>query len=164
MWVTAPHSSANEAHSGNGKGVIAMLTELSIATAMVLLTVFIHAIGLLLLGRLTRYEALEEHKLDIRPLSVPAVGLTMAVVLGLFGLHALEIWAYAAVYLELGAIDTLRHAVYFSTQTYAAIGFGDHLLDPDWHLVAAIEGINGVILLGWSTAFFVTGMRRLGHF
>lgn len=141
-----------------------MITELAVATAMVLLTVFIHAVGLLLLGKLTRYEADEEQKLLIKPLSVAAVGLTMTVVLGLFALHALEIWAYAAVYLELGAIDTLRHAVYFSTQTYAAIGFGDDLLDPDWHLLAAIEGVNGVILLGWSTAFFVTGMRRLGHF
>jgi len=56
------------------------------------------------------------------------------------------------------------HVVYFSIQTYAAIGFGDNLLDPNWHMFAAIEGVNGVILLGWSTAFFVTSMRRLGHF
>ncbi|WP_310495928.1 ion channel [Sandarakinorhabdus sp.] len=140
-----------------------MLTELFTATAMVLLTVFIHAVGLVLLGRLTRYEAREEQKLNIKPLSMAGVSLTVAVVLGLFVLHAAEIWLYAALYLELGAIDTLRHAVYFSTQTYAAIGFGDELLDPGWQLLAAIEGINGVILLGWSTAFFVTGMRRLGH-
>jgi hypothetical protein len=103
-------------------------------------------------------------KLKIQPLSVAGVSLTMAIVVGLFVLHAVEIWLYAVLYLELGAIDTLRHAVYFSTQTYAAIGFGDDLLNPDWHLLAAIEGINGVILLGWSTAFFVTTMRRVGHF
>jgi hypothetical protein len=141
-----------------------MLTELIIATAMVLATVFIHAIGLLLLGRLTRYEMLEERKLAIRPLSLAAVGLTMSVVIGLFALHALEIWLYAALYLKLDALQTLREAVYFSTQTYAAIGFGNEALDPQWRLLAAIEGVNGVILLGWSTAFFVTGMRRLGHF
>lgn len=141
-----------------------MLTELLVATVMVLLTVFIHAIGLLFLGRLTRYEMLEERKLAIAPLSLAAVALTMSVVLGLFFLHALEIWLYAALYLKLGAIQTLREAVYFSTQTYAAIGFGNEALDPQWRLVAAIEGVNGVILLGWSTAFFVTGMRRLGHF
>ncbi len=140
-----------------------MLTELLIATAMVLATVFTHAVGLLLLGRLTRYERLEERKLAIRPLSLAAVGLTMSVVLGLFVLHAIEIWLYAALYLELDAIKTLREAVYFSTQTYAAIGFGNEALDPQWRLLAAIEGVNGVILLGWSTAFFVTGMRRLGH-
>ena len=140
-----------------------MLTELIIATAMVLATVFTHAVGLMLLGRLTRYERLEERKLAIRPLSLAAVGLTMSVVLGLFVLHAIEIWLYAALYLELDAIKTLREAVYFSTQTYAAIGFGNEALDPQWRLLAAIEGVNGVILLGWSTAFFVTGMRRLGH-
>jgi hypothetical protein len=140
-----------------------MLTELLIATAMVLATVFIHAVGLLLLGRLTRYEMLEERKLAIRPLSLAAVGLTMSVVLGLFVLHAIEIWLYAALYLELDAIKTLREAVYFSTQTYAAIGFGNEAFDPQWRLLAAIEGVNGVILLCWSTAFFVTGMRRLGH-
>jgi hypothetical protein len=141
-----------------------MIVELLVATTMVLLTVFLHAVGLLLLGRLTRYEVFEERKLAIKPMSFAAVGLTMSVVIGLFALHALEIWLYAALYLRLGALDTLREAVYFSTQTYAAIGFGDEALDPDWHILAAIEGINGVILLGWSTAFFVTGMRRLGHF
>lgn len=146
-----------------GHGACLMLIELLIATAMVLATVFIHAVGLLLLGRLTRYEMLEERKLAIRPLSLAAVGLTMSVVIGLFVLHALEIWLYAALYLHLGALETLREAVYFSTQTYAAIGFGNEALDPQWRLLAAIEGVNGVILLGWSTAFFVTGMRRLGH-
>lgn len=141
-----------------------MLAELFAATAMVLVTVFIHAVGLLLLARLARMEAGEERKLNIKPLSLAGVSFMMTIVLGLFALHAVEIWLYAALYLELGAIETLRQAVYFSTQTYAAIGFGDDLLDPDWHLLAAIEGINGVILLGWSTAFFVTTMRRLGHF
>lgn len=141
-----------------------MIEELLAATGMVLVTVFIHAIGLVLLARLTRYEADEEKKLKIRPLSLAGVAFTMAVVLGLFVLHGIEIWLYAALYLELGAVETLRLAVYFSTHTYAAIGFGDDLLDPRWRLLAAIEGINGVILLGWSTAFFVTTMRRLGHF
>ena len=142
-----------------------MHVELVVATMMVTLTVFMHAVGLLLLGRLTRYEAREEEKLFIQPLSLAGVVLTTTVVLGLFVLHGLEIWLYAALYLELGAVTGgLREAVYFSTQTYAAIGFGDEALDPAWHIVAAIEGINGVLLLGWSTAFFVTVMRRLSHF
>lgn len=139
--------------------------ELLVATMMVTITVFMHAFGLLLLGRLTRYEAREEEKLFIQPLSLAGVVLTTTVVLGLFFLHGLEIWLYAVLYMELGAVTGgLREAVYFSTQTYAAIGFGDESLDPAWHIVAAIEGINGVILLGWSTAFFVTVMRRLSHF
>lgn len=140
-----------------------MLAELLVATAMVLVTVMIHATGLLLLGRLTRFEAREEATVGIHPLSVRGVAMIVAVVLGLFALHGSEIWLYAALYLELGAIEGVRHAVYFSTQTYAAIGYSDEVIAPGWKLVAAIEGINGLLLIGWSTAFFVTVMGRLGR-
>ncbi len=130
---------------------------------MVLATVMLHTLGLLLLGRLTRFEAREEVETGINPLSVRGVAMIVVVVLGLFLLHGSEIWLYAALYLELGAIEGLRHAVYFSTQTYAAIGYGDDAIAPAWKLVAAIEGINGLLLIGWSTAFFVTVMGRLAR-
>jgi hypothetical protein len=83
-------------------------------------------------------------------------------VLALFVLHGLEIWTYAALYLSLGAVRDLASAVYFSTTTYATIGFSDAELSVDWRLVAAIEGMNGILLLGWSTAFFVAVVARLG--
>lgn len=140
-----------------------MGAELAVATMMVLATVMMHAIGLLLLGRLVRFGAREEEMFGIHPLSVRGVMVIVGVVLGLFVLHGSEIWLYASLYLELGAITGLRHAVYFSTQTYAAIGYGDEAIAPAWKLVAAIEGINGLLLLGWSTAFFVTVMGRLGR-
>jgi hypothetical protein len=139
-----------------------MYLELLVATAMVLTTVMIHAVGLLLLVRLTRREAVKEELAGVHPLSVRGVAIIVAVVLGLFVLHGLEIWLYAAVFTELGAIETIRHAVYFSTQTYAAIGYSDEAIAHQWRLVAAIEGINGLLLIGWSTAFFVTVMAKLG--
>ena len=69
----------------------------------------------------------------------------------------------ALAYLALGAIETLREAVYFPTITYATIGYDDLAIADEWKLVAAIEGINGVLLLGWSTAYFVTVVVRLGR-
>lgn len=140
-----------------------MMIELLVATFMVLATVFIHTMGVLLLGRLARLEQREEMNLGISPFSFAGVTMIMTVVLGLFVLHGLEIWLYAALYLQLGAIGSLREAVYFSTQTYAAIGYSDNAIADAWRLVGAIEGINGLLLLGWSTAFFVTVMRRLGR-
>lgn len=137
--------------------------ELAVATVMVLATVLMHAVGLLLLIEMTRRLARDEIDQGIHPLSVHGIGLIMLIVFGLFALHGTEIWLYAALYLELGAIEGLRNAVYFSTQTYAAIGFGDKAIHPDWKMIAAIEGINGVILIGWSTAFFVTMMGKLGR-
>ena len=81
--------------------------------------------------------------------------------LALFTLHGIEIWLYAAVYLLIDAVQNLEAAVYYSTITYASIGFGDTEMARQWRLVGAIEGINGVLLLGWSTAFFVTVVARL---
>ena len=83
--------------------------------------------------------------------------------LGLFVIHGLEIWLYAALYWLAGALPDLHTAVYFSTITYGTIGYDDEGVARAWQLVAAIEGINGVLMLGWSTAFFVALIARMGR-
>jgi len=141
-----------------------VLRELGIATAMVVLTVAIHGFGLFSLTRLLRLESAEERSEHISVLSVRGLVATLMAVLGLFALHGMEIWIYAFLFVALDAVEGLRNAVYFSTITYGAIGYNDAAMAESWRLVSAIEGINGIVLLGWSTAFFVTriaGMRQL---
>ncbi len=138
-----------------------MVKPLIVATIMVLLTVIMHGGGLILLSKLLRLEREEERVSATSPLSVQGLTVTMAVVLGLFALHGVEIWLYAALYLLVEALPNLHEAVYFSTITYATIGYDDEGLLPAWRLVAAIEGVSGVLLLGWSTAFFVSFATRL---
>ena len=138
-----------------------MFAELSIATLMVILTVTIHGAGLVTLARILRLEAREEAAARIDPLSLRGIVATLSVILGLFALHGTEIWAYAFLYDAIGAVQGLRESVYFSTITYAAIGYDDGAMAERWRLVSAIEGINGIILIGWSTAFFVTVVARL---
>ncbi|HET9159179.1 MAG TPA: ion channel [Caulobacteraceae bacterium] len=140
---------------------MAMIVQLGLATAMVLATVLFHACGLAVLGRFLRLEAREEVARHVPSISARTLAFTMAVVLSLFVLHGLEIWSYAFLYLCLRAVQDLATAVYFSTITYAGIGFDDRYMTPEWRLVSAIEGVNGVLLLGWSTAFFVTVVTRL---
>ncbi len=128
---------------------------------MVVVTVLIHAIGLMLLSRLSRVLALEAAEEGLAPLSPRGVALVLGLVLGLFLLHGIEIWLYAGLFLQIGAVSNFRDAVYFSTETYAAIGFSDEFVSEPWKILGAIEGINGLLLLGWSTAFFVTLISRL---
>ncbi len=85
----------------------------------------------------------------------------MTAAFGLFALHTIEIWAYAALYLRLGALPDFEQALYFSTSTYATIGYGDIVLPLRWRILGAIEGANGIMLLGWSTAFFVSIIDRI---
>src|SRR6476646_10897780 len=123
---------------------------------MVLTTILFHfgAIAALLLLLQRRRSA------DRRSVRQDVLGIVIAAT-GLFALHGLEIWAYAALYYECGALPDFETALYFSTSTYTTIGYGDVLLTRPWRLVGAIEGANGIILLGWSTAFFVAMVRRI---
>jgi hypothetical protein len=87
--------------------------------------------------------------------------LIVAVMLGLFLIHAIEILEYAALYLIIDALHDLESALYFSTTSFSSIGYGDVVLAPKWRLLGAIEGLNGLILIGWSTAFLLALMTRL---
>ena len=139
-----------------------MIVELLVATLMVLITVGVHAMGLLTLGRIVAAsDARAGGAIRLNPLSRRGAWLTISLVLGLFFIHGLEIWSYAALFYLLGAVSDLREAVYFSSISYSSIGYGDASIDPEWKLLGAIEGINGAILLGWTVAFFVTIMGRL---
>ncbi|MDM8010534.1 MAG: ion channel [Parasphingorhabdus sp.] len=140
-----------------------MIAQLTVSALMVALTVFIHGSGIYLLGRLLRIEAREEAAEHIHPMSPRGIAVTLALVLGLIALHGFEIWLYAFLFLALHAMPTLNEAIYFSTITYSTTGYDDEGFAEGWRMVAAIEGVNGVVLLGWSTAFFVTVVARMGR-
>ncbi len=140
-----------------------MLVELVLSTALVIATAVFHGLGLLTIGRSLRALDRGAVDMELNPLSKTGAAYTSVVVLGLLALAGIEIWFYAIVYLAIGATATLPASVYFSTITYAAIGFSDASLAAPWRLVGAIEGINGVLLLGWSVAFLVAELQRVRH-
>jgi hypothetical protein len=138
-----------------------VLGQLALATLMVVITVLMHGGGIASLARVLQFDpaVTEAH----HHFSMRHAMLILTIVLALFTLHGLEIWLYGAVYLIIGAVADLESAVYFSTITPAGIDFDDAEMMHRWRLVGAIEGVNGVLLLGWSTAFFVTVVARLRH-
>jgi len=140
-------------------GVSPLLTQLVLASAMVLVTVMIHLVGLAILIRLLR----SHHRL-MRPIRIMPLTLLLAASVGIFAIHTIEIWLYAALYLQLGAMAEFEQSLYFSTVTYASIGYGDVLLPHAWRILGAIEGATGIIMLGWSTAFLVSLLARLNMF
>jgi Ion channel len=135
-----------------------MAENLLMASFMVVATVIIHFTGLLLLLRLLSAGG---HLLRPHESTWGQGALLILVVLGLFAIHTLEIWAYAVCFLWLQALDSFEHALYFSTVTFTTVGYGDIVLDPGWRLLGAIEAANGFILFGWSTAFLISLTRSL---
>jgi hypothetical protein len=138
-----------------------LLIQLALASGMVVVCVLVHLVGLTMTLRLLRIG----HRGLRRPEAMPAPVL-LGASLGVFGVHTIEIWLYALLYRAVGLFQHFEEALYFSTVTYATIGYGDLTLSHDWRVLGAIEGATGVIMLGWSTAFLVsllTRLRLLGH-
>lgn len=138
-----------------------MLLQLSLATVMVVAIVIVHLIGLALLTR-----ALRSHSRIFRELRIMPLTLLLAATVGIIAIHTVEIWAYAAAFLQLGAFSHFEEALYYSTVTYASIGYGDVLMPHNSRIFGAIEGAVGIIMLGWSTAYLVsllTQLKLIGH-
>lgn len=136
-----------------------MLTAILLAVALVCATVLIHY------ECLRATSALIPH-LHMRPRS------RMIVVLGaaLLG-HTIEISLYAWVYhvmddfLELGSIageftGGALDYFYFSATTFTTLGIGDVYAKGYMRLVAGMESLNGLVLIGWSASFTYLSMEK----
>ena len=129
----------------------------AIALALLVACVIIQGLGtLLLIHWLARVHHIFESPSVLIRVSL-LVRLFVAIVL----LHLFQIGLWAAVFWQAGQLPTLETAVYLSLETYTTIGFGDVVLGPPWRLLTGIEGLTGILLMGWSTAFAFTVISRM---
>ena len=137
-----------------------MAIELTIGTLIISLTVVIHTVGLIWITDFTNW-------LTIR---VKARGrrnrlLAMnTIVLGIFAVLSVEVWLWAACYSFIGVFDDFYTALYFSTSTFSTVGYGDVFIEGKWRMLAALESVNGFLLIGWSTAYLIAASIRVGPF
>jgi hypothetical protein len=136
-----------------------LLENLSIASAMVAVTVGLHFIGLATLIAILRAGFAARWR---EGSAYRRGAIILFTVFGLVLLHSVEIWVYAILFMGLGQFHDLETALYFSTTSFSTIGFGDVVIDHQHRLIAAIEGANGFLLIGWSTAFLVSVNARMG--
>lgn len=131
--------------------------QLLVASAIVSATVVIHLAGLDLLQLLLRWHL---HRLG-RWVWVNRMVVPIGIVMGLFAVHGGEIWLYALAYWKAGVFHDLEQSLYFSVSAYSTLGEGRTGMPISWRIVGALEAINGMLLLGWSTAFLFQTLRHL---
>jgi Ion channel len=135
-----------------------MMDAMLVSTGMAVWTVLVHMVGL---GSLLAMARFRTSRIDPRGSVLRQALFILIIVLGLFVVHAVEIWSFALVYLALGAVSGFEEALYFSTSTFTTLGYGDVIIDNDWRLVSAMEGFTGFLMIGWSTAFLVSIVGKL---
>ena len=69
-------------------------------------------------------------------------------------LHVVEVAAWALAYLLMpgSGLTSFGDAIYFSFVTFTTLGYGDITLPGPERMLTGIESLNGVLLVGWSTA------------
>jgi hypothetical protein len=131
--------------------------QLLVATVLVSATVVIHLLGLDLLHATLRWH-LERF---IGWVHFDRMIVPLGIVLGLFIVHGAEIWLYALVFWKAAAVQGLDQALYVSIGAYSTLGEAGPVLPPNWRIVGSLEAINGMLLIGWSTAFLFQILRHI---
>ena len=132
-----------------------MLIQIVLGACMIVVTTLIQGVFTML-----GIEVLRDHLERHHTKSLVRATLKLAAfVLWLFLATVLEVWAWAMLYLALGAVGPLEKAVYFSTVTFTTLGFGDITLGEEWRLLSSFEAANGLLMFGWSTALVFAAVQ-----
>ena len=131
----------------------------------------IFAALLVILSTFTHYEVLRLLSVYVPRIRIRPRARLLAVLLGTFFGHLLEISFYALAYyflkdrFGLGSfggefVDNFSSYLYFSAETYTTIGLGDIYPLGPLRLITGIEALNGLLLIGWSASFTHLAMQK----
>jgi len=136
-----------------------MILAMVATTVLVALTILVH------------YEFLRITSARLAELPIPPRARIIVVVGAAFTAHTVEVWLYGVAYwllvLQWGlagfggqAVTGFEDCLYFSVVTYTSLGFGDLYPVSHARLIAGVESLNGLVLIGWSASFTYLAMRR----
>ena len=137
---------------------LTLFIQLLTTAALSVILTLVHGAGVVGISKALRLDGERPRRRRLRLETVPVLS---AIALLLFALHAFEIALFAGFYLAVGAFPGIEEALFFSTTAYATLSQPASDFPSHWSLVAAMEGMIGFLLIGWSTAFLATDMNRL---
>ena len=92
------------------------------------------------------------------------VRLLISTSIFLIFIHLIQAAIWALVYMllpEVTEFETFEKSMYFSLVTFTTLGYGEITIASSNRLLAGLEAINGITLIGWSTAFMFAIFQEL---
>ena len=127
---------------------------------LIVLTVLLHVSGLQLINQRVVHGKLGR-MIERRHPKIAFVVVLGATTLLATCLHGIEAGIWAVAYRFLGVLHDLRHAMLYSLNAITSYGHTDLALTDHWHLMGAIEALNGWLLFGLTTAFLFAVVQKV---
>lgn len=137
-----------------------LIPQASAAVLLLILTLCLQCAGVAaLIEWLRRVTAKDAQGFAPVRSAVLVVQSTIAIIL----LHGVVILLWASFY-RLQCFPSWELAFYFSSSSYATVGYGDVTLPSRWRLLGPLESMAGVLMCGVSVCLlFATITRLIGH-
>jgi voltage-gated potassium channel len=131
--------------------------EASAAVVLVTLTLLLQCAGMAALISWGRTSlAPDVHRLG----PIRSAMLMVRFITAFIVLHIFEILLWAGFYRWL-CFPSWESAFYFSTSSYATVGYGDVVLRQMWRNLGPVESVIGVLMCGLSASFLFAIVSRL---
>jgi hypothetical protein len=136
---------------------VAILLPLGVAVAITFCTVIIQALAMMPMIHFVRYE-LRLGRAGVR--FSKDIAIVAGATLVALAAHLVAIVTWAMVFSLCGEFSQLTEAVYHSGLNYTTLG-DSAVISPSWRLLAPLEGANGMLMFGVSTAMLFAIVQRL---
>lgn len=138
-----------------------MLLNIIVGLFVIGLTVVIQGYGTMYWVR--RYEKKRDSQTRDQ-LRKDGVSLLISSSVFLIFIHLVQAAIWALVYLHLPGViefESFEKSMYFSLVTFTTLGYGEITIASANRILAGLEAINGITLIGWSTAFMFAIFQEL---
>ena len=132
-----------------------MLRQVLLGGGVSIATIVIHAVTMVAIIRAGRRLVTYGY---VWP--VPRVVIVMVVTVVILMLaHVVEIVIWSLAYAMVDVAPEGTDLLYFAFVNYTTLGYGDVVPLDRWRLIGPITALNGVLMIGWSTAVIFEVLR-----
>src|SRR5450755_3507204 len=133
-----------------------LLQQAGAAVLLVLITLSLQCGGAATLIIWIRSIPRESHKVRVFRCAALVMQTTVAVIV----LHGIVILLWAGCYRWL-CLPSWESAFYFSSSSYATVGYGDVVLPSKWRLLGPLESMVGMLMSGVSIGLLFAAVTHL---
>ncbi len=134
-----------------------MLTNILLGFSTMLLCLFLQIFLLIIT---IRYYM--KHRFGITEVPLSSHIITFSIVMSMLLVGILgQISLWSLLFISLDEFDQYATAFYHSTVNFGSLGYGDIVMSEKHRLLGALEAINGVLMIGISTAALSTPFKDM---